>query len=83
MTDDEAVEILITDSFNDSPRRYYEAMNLAVNGFIRYSKIKKIVTDFNATRDSSPMVERAYAESTKIEQVECFEQIQSIIGEED
>lgn len=49
MTDNDVVKILTTDSFNDSPRRYYEAMNLAVNGFIQYSKIKKIVKEWNSS----------------------------------
>ena len=48
MTDDEVVKILTTDSFNDSPRCYYEAMNLAVKGFIQYSKIKKILEGWNS-----------------------------------
>lgn len=48
MTDDEVVKILTTDSFNDNPRRYYEALRLAVNGFMCYSKIKKILEGWNS-----------------------------------
>lgn len=51
MTDEEAIRILTTDSFNDSPRRYYEALNLAVNGFIQYSKIKKILEEWDSISD--------------------------------
>lgn len=51
MTDDEVVEILTTDSYNANPRRYYEAMNLAVNGFTQYSKIKKIVEEWCSISD--------------------------------
>ena len=58
-----------------------DACLIAVDAIDKLQKIQKIVADFNATRDSSPMVERAYAESTKNEKVECFDQIQSIIGE--
>lgn len=47
----------------------------------RYYEISKIVDEFNATRDSSPMVERAYSEYTKIEKVECFDKIRSILKE--
>lgn len=58
-----------------------DACLIAVDAIDKLQKIQKIVAEFNATRDNSPMVERAYAESTKIEKVECFDQIQSIIGE--
>ena len=58
-----------------------DACLIAVDAIDKLQKIQKIIADFNATRDSSPMVERAYAESTKNEKVECFDQIQSIIGE--
>ena len=51
MTDDEVIEILTTDSFNDNPRRYYEALRLAVNGFVSYSKIKKTVEKWNSISD--------------------------------
>ena len=47
----------------------------------QYSEIKRVVDEFNATRDGSPMVEMAYAESTKIEKVECFDQILDIFSE--
>lgn len=47
----------------------------------RYYEISKIIDEFNATRDSSPMVERAYAEYTKIEKVECFDQILDLFRE--
>jgi hypothetical protein len=47
----------------------------------RYYEISKIVDEFNATRDSSSMVESAYAESTKIEKVECFDKILDIFKE--
>ena len=80
MTDKEAIRILTTDSFNDNPRRYYEAMNLAVNGFIQYSKIKKIVEEFKDGRDVS-FIERTYSETTKIEKIECFDKILGIFKE--
>lgn len=47
----------------------------------KYSEIKKIVDEFNATRDSSPMVESAYAEYTKIEKIECFDKILNLFKE--
>lgn len=47
----------------------------------QYAEIKIIVDEFNATRDSSPMVERAYAEYTKIEKVECFDRILELFKE--
>ena len=47
----------------------------------QYSEIKKIVDIFNATRDGSPMVDRTYAEYTKIEKVECFDQILNLFKE--
>lgn len=53
-------------------------------GYLKqYSEIKKIVDEFDAMHDSSPMVEWAYAESTKIEKVECFDQILNIFSEVD
>lgn len=52
-----------------------DACLIAVDAIDKLQKIQKIVAEFNATRDSSPMVERAYAEYTKIEKVECFDQI--------
>lgn len=42
---------------------------------IHFVEIAKIIDEYNSTRDSSPMVERAYTESTKNEKVECFERI--------
>ena len=73
MTDDEVVEILVTDSFNDSPRRYYEAMNLAVNGFIQYSKIKKIVEEWNSSDCVGDEQDRDY----------YFNRILDVFAEED
>lgn len=52
-----------------------------INYLNRYYEISKIVDEFNATRDSSPMVERTYAEYTKIEKVECFDQILDLFKE--
>lgn len=46
----------------------------------QYAEIKQIVDAFNDTRDSSPMVERAYTESTKNEKVECFDRIRDIVS---
>ena len=48
----------------------------------RYYEISEIVDEFNATRDSSPMVESAYAESTKIEKIECFDKILNLLRSE-
>lgn len=45
----------------------------------RYYEISKIIDEFNATQDSSPMVERAYAEYIKTEKVECFDQILDLL----
>lgn len=45
----------------------------------RYYEISKIVDEFNATRDNSLMVESAYAESTKIEKIECFDKIRELL----
>ena len=42
---------------------------------IHFGEIAKIIDDYNSTRDSSPMVERACAEYTKIEKIECFDRI--------
>ena len=53
----------------------------AITVIQKYAEIKKIVDEFNATRDSSPMVERAYAEYTKNEKVECFDQILDLFKE--
>lgn len=47
----------------------------------RYYEISKIIDEFNATQDSSPMVERAYAEYTKTEKVECFDKILDLFKE--
>ena len=49
----------------------------------RYYEISKIIDEFNATRDSSPMIERAYSESTKSEKVECFDQILDLFRAEE
>ena len=51
MTDDEAIKILTTDSFNDSPRRYYEALSLVINGFRHYSKIKEMIAEWDNISD--------------------------------
>lgn len=53
----------------------------AISVIKQYAEIKRVVDEFNATRDGSPMVEMAYAESTKIEKVECFDQILDIFSE--
>ena len=51
MTDDEVIKILTTDSFNDNPRRYYEALSLVINGFRRYSKIKEMIAEWDNISD--------------------------------
>ena len=58
-----------------------DACLIAVDAIDKLQKIQKIVEEFNSTRDSSPMVERAYAEYTKIEKVECFDQILDLFKE--
>lgn len=55
----------------------------AITVIKKYADIKKIVDEFNATRDSSSMVERAYTEYTKNEKVECFDKILDIFKEKD
>lgn len=42
---------------------------------IHFREIAEIVNEYNNTRDGSPMVERTYAEYTKIEKAECFDKI--------
>lgn len=59
----------------------YADVEVIRNYLNQYAEIKNIVDEFNATRDSSPMVERAYTEYTKIEKVECFDKIRSILKE--
>ena len=81
MTDNEVVKILTTDSFNDDPRRYYEALRLAVSGFMCYSKVKKIVDEFQDSQDV-PFIERVYSETNKIEKAECFDKIVNIVAED-
>ena len=51
----------------------------AIKIISRYAEVKKIVDEFNTTHDSSPMVENAYAEYTKIEKAECFDQIRGLL----
>lgn len=46
----------------------------------RYYEISKIIDEFNAARDSSPMVERVYAEYTKTEKVAYFDRILDLLG---
>jgi len=58
-----------------------DACLIAVDAIDKLQKIQKIVDEFHATRDSSPMVERAYAEYTKIEKVECFDRILDLFKE--
>ncbi len=58
-----------------------DACLIAVDAIGKLQKIQKIVDEFNSTRDSSPMVESAYAEYTKIEKVECFDQILDLFKE--
>lgn len=41
----------------------------------KYAEIQKIVDEFNAARDNSPMVERTYTEYIKNEKVACFDRI--------
>lgn len=58
-----------------------DTIDYAIEIIKKYAEVKQIVDEFNATRDSSPMVERAYAESTKIEKVKCFDQILDLFKE--
>lgn len=58
-----------------------DACLIAVDAIDKLQKIQKIVDEFNAARDSSPMVERAYADYTKIEKVECFDRILDLFKE--
>ena len=53
----------------------------AIKYLKQYAEIKKVVDEFNATRDSSPMVESAYAEYTKIEKVAFFDKILDLFKE--
>ena len=41
----------------------------------KYAEIQKIVDEFNAARDNSPMVERTYTEYIKNEKVACFDKV--------
>ena len=59
-----------------------DTIDYAIEIIKKYAEVKKIVDDFNATRDSSPMVESAYAEYTKIEKTECFDKIRELLRSE-
>ena len=58
-----------------------DACLIAVDAINKLQKIQNIIAEVNTTRDSSPMVERAFSETRKIEKAECFDQIQSITRE--
>lgn len=66
---------MVSDYVSDSLDVRIDAGLIAVDAIDKLQKIQKIVDEFNATRDNSPMVERAYAEYTKIKKAECFDKI--------
>lgn len=76
----------MTDKIIEAPFTSEEPITLKAasaicNRLQRYNEIEQIVKDFNNTRDSSPMVERACAEYTKIEKAECFDRILELFKE--
>ena len=76
-----AITIDTDGSVHRNEKLTWEDTERIINYLNRYYEISKIVEEFNATRDNSPMVESAYAEYTKIEKVECFDKILDLFKE--